>query len=147
LRELCRQLGIESRVRFTGSLAPSEVARWLGAADVFCLPSLSEGSPNAMVEALCSGRPAVASNVGGIPELISEESGILAPPSNPPALAEALREAFTRSWDQAAIGNMYRRTWDDMARDTYEVCTGTLSRERPAGQALSLPGVPVRSRL
>jgi teichuronic acid biosynthesis glycosyltransferase TuaC len=137
LRELAGSLGLASRIRFTGSLAPREVAQWLGAADVFCLPSLSEGSPNVMMEALRCGRPVVASNVGGIPELLTPMSGILTPPSNPTALADALRQAFTRHWDEAAIARISRRTWSDMAGETYDVCRKVLNQGLPAGQPVS----------
>jgi teichuronic acid biosynthesis glycosyltransferase TuaC len=104
---------------------------------VFCLPSLSEGSPNVMMEALRCGRPVVASNVGGIPELLTPMSGILTPPSNATALADALRQAFTRHWDEAAIARISRRTWSDMAGETYDVCRKVLNQGLPAGQPVS----------
>jgi glycosyltransferase involved in cell wall biosynthesis len=134
LRELAGSLGVMPRLRFAGSLAPTEVAQWLGAADVFCLPSLSEGSPNVMMEALRCGRPVVASNVGGIPELLTEASGILTPPSNPAALADALRQAFSRRWDEAAISRMNRRTWADMAGETFDICLKVLNQEAPVSR-------------
>lgn len=63
----------------------------LVAADVVCMPSRSEGMPNAILEAMSVCKPIVASNVGGIPEAILDgESGLLVDPANPPALAKAL---------------------------------------------------------
>jgi len=55
-----------------------EVAVWMAAADLVTLPSYMEGCPNVVLEALASGRPVVATNVGGIPEVLSEECGMLA---------------------------------------------------------------------
>lgn len=130
LRALSVTLGVSERIRFVGSMPPSKVALWLGASDLFCLPSYSEGSPNAMVEALCSGRPVVASDVGGIPELLTEDAGILVPPARPQLLAAALGDALRRDWDERAISRRYRRTWDDMARETFDVCREVLGQSQ-----------------
>ncbi len=66
LKRLAAELGADERVRFTGSAAPAEVAEALRAADVFVLSSLSENLPVALLEALCSGLPVVATCVGGV---------------------------------------------------------------------------------
>lgn len=137
LKDRCRSLGLTERVRFLGSKPPAEVARWLSAADVFCLPSYSEGSPNAMVEALRCGRPVVASNVGGIPELLDPTCGILVPPRDVGALAQALHTALDRYWDEGAISTRYRRSWDDMAAETLDVCRAVLADARPFKEPVS----------
>jgi teichuronic acid biosynthesis glycosyltransferase TuaC len=67
-----------------------EVAVWMAAADLVTLPSYMEGCPNVILEALASGRPVVATNVGGIPEILSEQCGRLVPPRDAGALAQAL---------------------------------------------------------
>ena len=67
--------GLADRIHFLGSRGSLEVATWLAAANVFCLPSYAEGCPNSVIEALACGRPVVATNVGGIPELVNSESG------------------------------------------------------------------------
>ncbi|HYF37362.1 MAG TPA: glycosyltransferase, partial [Prosthecobacter sp.] len=84
------------RVILAGRKAPEEVAHFMRAADVVCLSSHNEGVPNVVLEALASGRPVVASNVGGVPELLSERTGILVPPEDPEALAAGLEEALGR---------------------------------------------------
>ncbi len=82
--------------RALGHLSHEEVARWLGAADLLCLPSWGEGMPNVVREAHASGRPVVGTRVGGIPEAIHrEELGRLVEPKQPEALAEALRAQLT----------------------------------------------------
>ena len=72
----------------------NDVALWMAASDLVTLPSYAEGCPNAVVEALSSGRPVVATNVGGIPELVNETCGRLVPAKDVPALAAALQAAF-----------------------------------------------------
>jgi glycosyltransferase involved in cell wall biosynthesis len=72
--------------------ATADVAAWLRTFDVFVLPSLSEAFPNALMEAMACGCAIVASNVGGIPELVQDgETGLLFDPGRPEALAGALR--------------------------------------------------------
>jgi len=80
-------LGLAGRTHFTGRV--ENVADHLAALDLFVLPSRSESLPNTLMEAACLGLPAVASNVGGVPELI-RGNGLLVPPQDPAALAAAL---------------------------------------------------------
>jgi glycosyltransferase involved in cell wall biosynthesis len=83
------QRGLQDRLVFFG---PSDsVPQWLSAADFTVHPSLHEGLPNSVMEAMATGLPVVASEVGGIPELISDTTmGLLVPPSDPEALSKAL---------------------------------------------------------
>jgi teichuronic acid biosynthesis glycosyltransferase TuaC len=121
--------GFSDRLQSVPRCTSAEVARWLGASDVFTLPSYNEGCPNAIVEALRCGRPVVATRVGGIPELVDEQNGILVPPRDVPALAEALTDSLTRSWDPAQIEARGRRSWQDVAKEVYAVCESvTLGR-------------------
>ena len=65
--------------------------RILGASDVFVLSSLWEGMPLSLLEAMAAGCPAVATNVGGVAEVLKQgEMGTLVPPEDPAALAEAI---------------------------------------------------------
>jgi glycosyltransferase involved in cell wall biosynthesis len=95
-----------------GVLPAGSVATWLASADVFCLPSVSEGMPVSVGEALACGRPIVATAVGGIPEQVEDgRNGFLVPPEDDAALAEALRAALTRSWDPGELRTSSRRFW------------------------------------
>jgi N-acetyl-alpha-D-glucosaminyl L-malate synthase BshA len=75
-------------ITFTG--ARTDVEKIMPAADVFVLPSLSEGRPTVLLEAMASGKPVVATNVGGIPEIVNDKIGILINPEDPVGLAEAV---------------------------------------------------------
>ncbi|MDW8130300.1 MAG: glycosyltransferase [Bryobacterales bacterium] len=127
-----RAAQIRGHVHFAGAVPPEEIATWIGAADVVCLPSYSEGCPNAVIEALACGRPVVASNAGGIPELVDDDCAILTPVGDVEALAEALVEALRRPWDPERIAQRFRRGWDQVAAETYEVC-GRVARQRQLG--------------
>ena len=83
-------LGLGDKVLFHGSRAHAELPDWLRAADLFVLPSRSEGIPNVLLEASACATPYVASEVGGIPEIASLGAGILVPPEQPEALAQAI---------------------------------------------------------
>ena len=119
-------------VRALGPKTSEEIADWLGACDLFCLPSRSEGCPNVVVEALNCGRPVIGTQVGGIPAMVDDRSGILVPPRDVAKLASALREGLDRKWDKSAIAERMRRSWNDVADETYSVCLEVLNERRHA---------------
>jgi glycosyltransferase involved in cell wall biosynthesis len=83
----------EQRTCFAGAKGRDDLRRILWNSDVLVLPSRAEALGVAVLEALAAGLPVVASNIGGIPEIIQcPDAGILVPPENPIALAQALRE-------------------------------------------------------
>ncbi|MFL5343029.1 MAG: glycosyltransferase, partial [Gemmataceae bacterium] len=95
LEKLARELGITDSVRFAGSLPQDQLPDWYRAADLFALPSHSEGVPNVLLEASACGTPWVATRVGGIPEIADRGQSRLIPPNDAVALAQALRESLT----------------------------------------------------
>jgi glycosyltransferase involved in cell wall biosynthesis len=92
-----------------------DVAVWMAAADLVTLPSYMEGCPNVVLEAQACGRPVVATNVGGIPEILTTACGYLVPPRDSAALARALGSALDRTWDSTAISAQYSRSWNTVA--------------------------------
>jgi glycosyltransferase involved in cell wall biosynthesis len=89
LIDLAHDKGVAPLVTFTGFRA--DVPRLLAALDLFVLPSLAEGLPLSLLEAMAAGKPAVATPVGGVLELIEDEvTGLLVRPSDPAALAMAI---------------------------------------------------------
>ncbi len=89
LQSRARKLGIEDHVRFAGSV--EDGAAVLSQMDIFVLPSHMEGMSNSLLEAMAAGKPIVATNVGGNPEVVVDgKTGLLVPPKNPKALARAI---------------------------------------------------------
>jgi len=91
LRAMKDELGLGERFRFLGYQA--DPIRVLAAGDVFCLSSRYEGLPIALLEALALGLPVVATAVGGVPAVVTDDvEGRLVPPGDPAALASAIAE-------------------------------------------------------
>ena len=89
LQERARQLGIQDSVHFTGIV--DDVRDWLANFDLLVMPSLSEGFPTVLLEAMAMGCPVVASCVGGIPEVVVDgEHGLLIEPGDAGVLAKAI---------------------------------------------------------
>ncbi len=109
-------------LRLAGAQPPAEVARWMAAANLIALPSWSEGHPNVLVEALACGRPVLSCPVGGVPEVVDADCGVLVPPRDTLALAAGLGNALDRAWDETALSARFSRGWDDVARDTLSAC-------------------------
>jgi len=87
------QLGIENNFRFTGFVKDEDLPFYYNAADFFALPSKSgEGLPLVALEAMACGLPVIATDVGGISEILMEDYGKLVPPNQPELLAKAILE-------------------------------------------------------
>jgi glycosyltransferase involved in cell wall biosynthesis len=99
------RVGMASRIQFLGQVTAGEqVRRILDAADLFVLPSRTEGLPRALIEAMARGLPCIGSAVGGIPELL--DASELVPASNPAALAAKIIEVLS---DSMRMESMSRR--------------------------------------
>jgi glycosyltransferase involved in cell wall biosynthesis len=109
-----------------GRLPSERVGTWMRAADVFCLPSYSEGCPNVVLESLSCGCPIVATSVGGIPEICDDRSSLLVPARDAKSLCVALETSLAKPWDRNSIGYSFHRSWEKVARETYEVCRSVL---------------------
>lgn len=95
-----------------GPQQPKQVALWLAASDVFCLPSFAEGTPVSVLEALACGRPVVASAVGGIPRQVQHGvNGLLVPAGDSEALAKALGEALAGDWSEEQLRSSSEPFW------------------------------------
>jgi len=124
--------GIADRMLFVGARPHHEIPLWMSAADVVCLPSHHEGTPNVVLEALACGRPVVATDVGGIPEIFAEgAAGALVPPKDPAALAQAL--IATLRGDNPLAGTPFRPpSWDESARNLHSSLRLALASNAPA---------------
>jgi glycosyltransferase involved in cell wall biosynthesis len=91
LLQRTREYKITEYVRFVGQKSRDEVPLWMNAADIFVLPSLSEGRPTVVLEAMACGLPVVATNVSGTPEIVEDgKTGFLIEPKNPADIAEKI---------------------------------------------------------
>jgi glycosyltransferase involved in cell wall biosynthesis len=116
LEARARSLSLADRVTFLGQLPAGEAVRQeLDQADLFVLPSRTEGLPRAMLEAMARGLPCLGSDVGGIPELLSAED--LVPAGDPASLAARIREVGA---DETCLTRMAVRNLEKSAeyRDT-----------------------------
>jgi colanic acid/amylovoran biosynthesis glycosyltransferase len=109
LERLASDLGIDGDVTFVGAVPSDRIHAYYAAADVFCLPSLAEGIPIVLMEAMAMGLPVVATRIAGIPELVRDgECGLLVAPGRCDLLAEAL-DRLARSRElRGAMGSAAR---------------------------------------
>jgi glycosyltransferase involved in cell wall biosynthesis len=117
LEALAGTLGIKGSVEFVGYR--EDVESWLPRFDVFVLPSLTEGIPLALLEAMASARAVVATAVGGVPEVVCNgESGILTSPGDPPALAAAIVKLLRDGQERLRLGAAAaRRVREDFSEE------------------------------
>ena len=118
---------LEQHIEFVGAKKYTEIPFWLGASDLLCLPSHREGCPCVVLEALACGRPVVASKVGGIPDIINHDNGILIEPGNSESLSDGLMKALTTNWDAGQIQqSVLHQSWKHVAQRYYELMQGIL---------------------
>jgi len=104
LQDLTVSLKLSDNVLFVGQKERHEIPKWMNACDVFVLPSIKEGFPTVIPEALACGKPVVSTNIFGIPDIINSRNvGILVPPGNIKELAEAISKAIDIQWDSDII--------------------------------------------
>lgn len=117
LRREILALGLSDAVYLKGRRPREEVPLWLSASDVVSLSSLDEGCPVIALEAFMSGRPFVGTAVGGLPEIVPDESvGLLVEPAEPEALAGALREALRRQWsEEQLVEHGLKFSWETLS--------------------------------
>ena len=129
LKLMTSALGIGDQVKFLGWRP--DVAEVMSTFDVFVLPSLNEGMGKVLVEAMAMGKPLIASDVGGIPDLVVQgENGLLVPPANSEALAQAVLDLYENPDKRERMGEAGKRISaaygvEAMMRkidDLYQVC-------------------------
>lgn len=119
LERQIRSLGLEEYVMLAGGKSHDEIPLWMNACNFFVLPSLNEGNPTVMFEALGCGKPFVGTKVGGVPEIItSDDYGLLVEPGDAEDLAEKILVALDREWDRGAILKYAERfTWERVVEE------------------------------
>lgn len=104
------------RVFLPGARHHSELADWYSAADLFCLASHREGCPNVVLESMACGAPVLASDVGGIAEILPPACGRVLALSSPGAFAAEITRALDATWDREEIARLgAARSWQQVA--------------------------------
>lgn len=106
IEKLVGKYGLHKSVILKGEVEYKKISLWINACDLLCLPSLSEGYPNVVLEALACATPVVATNVGGIPEIVDNyKQGILVNPGSPYLFSDAIINALGRRWEKEGLLN------------------------------------------
>lgn len=96
LKELTKKLNLDEFIVFIGKVPNEKIPEYMLYSDVFVLPSITEGFPLVLLEAMASGLPIIASRVDGIPEIIQDgKNGFLVEPANPNAIAQSILKIYT----------------------------------------------------
>jgi glycosyltransferase involved in cell wall biosynthesis len=133
LEALCRHLGIQERVLLVG--LRKDIPDLLRSFDMFVLTSYDESFGNAIIEAMASGLPVVGTAVGGVPELVTDATGILVPAGNDEAVAEAVIGLLRDPARREAMGQAGRRravehfNLETMIRKREALLLGLLEKE------------------
>lgn len=116
------------KVRLLGAVPEDQLNFWMNSSDLFVLPSLSEGNPTVMFEALGCGKPFVGTRVGGVPEVItSDDYGLLVEPADSGDLMKKILLALDREWDREKI-LVYagRFSWENIVKEIMGVYSKVL---------------------
>ncbi len=127
--------GLTNQFIFKGFREHSEIPYWYGASDLLCLPSIREGCPNVVLESLASGRPVIASRVGGIPEMIADsENGFLFTPGNHHELANKLDLGISMNWsDQGLRQTVDDNSWAKVAEQYFKLYVDAINKCNKGG--------------
>ncbi len=110
-----RELEVFPQCEFVGVYrTPEERHRFMNSINIFVLPSLTEGTPNSMAEAMSQGVPVIASAVGGIPDVLSPDAGILVPPGDSESLTDALLQLTLDPERRARMGHVARLRYAEL---------------------------------
>jgi len=121
LNQLAKKLNTGQSIRIIEPQNHNLIPDWLAACNLLALPSHNEGVPNVVLEAMACGRPVVASNVGGIPEILTVKSGILVDKGDLDGLATALIKGMKFEWDPKIIASSAKKfNWTINASQTYK---------------------------
>ena len=117
LDQLADRLDIHEHVQFVGQRPHSDIPLWINACDVLCLSSDNEGWPTIIVETLACGKPVVATETGGVPEILCRsELGITVPVGDRAVYTKAMRESINKEWNSDIISSYAQEfTWEKIA--------------------------------
>lgn len=119
--------GLENNVQLIGWIPDEQIPIWMNSCDIFVLPSFNEGNPIVMFECLACGKPFIGNKVGGIPEIINSNIGLLSESGNIIDLSEKIIQSFEVHWDHEKIYNYAKQfSWEIIAKDTKKLYSDLL---------------------
>lgn len=123
LKKLVKEKELENFVHFVGAVPNETLVDWYNAADVFCLSSRGEGSPNVLTEALACGCSAVSTKVGSAPDIMESEKdlGVLVDVDDSHNMRDALLQLLYKENDRQQRAEVFGKyTWDWCAKQTFD---------------------------
>jgi glycosyltransferase involved in cell wall biosynthesis len=133
LQSLAGQVGVAGRVRFLGAVPQSELVDIYNASDMLVLASSNEGMPNVVLESLACGTPVVATNVGGIPEVVcSPEAGVVVQERDVESIVTGIRQLL-RDYPGADATRAYAEnfSWKGTVSGLCELANKLAAHEQP----------------
>ncbi len=122
LKDMARRLNIMDRVTFLPAVAQSQLAGYYAGAKATILMSAMEGMPNVILESLATGTPVIATAVGGIPEVITDDNGILLENRTAEDLTRAISRLSDRKWEGRKISESVRYLdWVETAQRLHQI--------------------------
>lgn len=144
-----RELGLREAFELVGHYSePLGRTAFMNSLDVFVLPSFAEGTPKSIIEAMAHGVPVIATTVGGIADILDGESGILVPPGDSAALADAMlslardhtrrvamgvaaKQRYEKLFSQRAVLPLLLQTYSRVTRNGHELAKGISEDRHP----------------
>jgi len=126
LSEFIRIRGLEKYVSIVNFVPNSEIPNYYAASDICVVPSMQEAFGNVALEAMASGKPVIASKTGGLPEIVSAETGLLVPPGNSSLIAEAIIKLLKDQDLRLKLGEKSfeaskKFSWENTAKETLKL--------------------------
>lgn len=130
LENLTKELGIENKVEFMGTVKHNDVINYLNKADIFVLPSFAEGMSNALLEAIANGLPVIVTDVGGSKELV-KNNGVIIKPGNEEQLRNAIEkllsdEKLRKQMAKESLEVAKKFTWQNIAKEYENLYRGLI---------------------
>jgi glycosyltransferase involved in cell wall biosynthesis len=135
LKRMVEKLGLEERVSLIGRVSEEEKRNLLDTCKIFVFPSVWESYGIAAIEAMSYGKPVVASDIGGLPEVVGE-AGVLVPPRNPDALVKSINALLIDDRRRRDLGKKARQragifSWERTAREMERIYSEVSEGENP----------------
>lgn len=122
LTQLMKKYSLHGKTNFMGEVKNQDLVLWYNAADVFCLASRGEGSPNVLSEALTCGCPSMATDIGAVSEILNNESMGIVVPNDDESILPGLMSVLSSNYDRKEISSLMKQyDWDWCARQVIQV--------------------------